>query len=233
MAGYSLGFGDHISGFFTAGDFFTITIRNLLSVYFFGLGLPFIVISIRNFRESAPESAKNIDLDDECGSDRLGKILEIFYINPSLFIDIFAIYNLIILILCLYFKVPPWYQLTFIFVFFAFSSRWWKIAVQLSLSNFITELLWCMLVFSISVFGLSLDQGFLDRHAPYKSLSYNRVSCDKFTVLTPIGSRFIAVTSDDKRHLIDDKCQVVFEFSPSYIASSEPLFATMYRIYKY
>jgi hypothetical protein len=212
MAGYSLGFGGNIGGLFSASDFFTITIQRLISTYVMSAGLPALILFVRH-RSGKPYISDEIAAEpDESRRDRLLKTAVLVRLTANVvFITNFIIWC-IILIAEIYADYWIEYYLFSTMTILALFPIWWKIAERLKFYGMPVEIAWCIFSFAVGVVGLGLNSGERDRRISYTELVQNRMHCATHVVLTPIGTRFLSVTPDGIRHIINDECKILFDF---------------------
>ncbi len=70
---------------------------------------------------------------------------------------------------------------------------------------------------------LGMDTGDLHRRLPFAKIKSDQMSCSGSVVLKPIGERFISVTADDRRHVIDAECKILFDLPQSKLIPGAPL----------
>jgi hypothetical protein len=224
MAGYSVGFGGNIGGLFSASDFFTITIQHLIATYVLSLGMPVIVILLRYRsgltyasdiarRENDPVKKAELIAISKWANRFLMWVLPLLGLNA------------VVLLVCqMWTGAMPLYNLVFAFFSLVLMPAWWKAADLLKLYGLPVELAWCCCAFVVGVVGLGMDSGDRDRRMPYILLSDARMHCGDHAILSPIGDRFISVTPNNRRHLINDDCKVQFDFMPTAIIPQQSLY---------
>ena len=224
MAGYSTGFGGNIGGMFSASDFFTITIQHLVATYVLGLGMPVAVILLRH-RSGRTYAVDLIAMEDDpakradlVATRRWVLRLTTWVVPPLVLIP------LIILVCQIWTGAMRDYYFALNFSLLALLPVWWKIANRLQLYGLPVELAWCALAFAVGVLGLGMNSGDRDRRFPYNAVSDVRMHCGKHAILSPIGDRFISVTPDNRRHIVNDECKVQFDFVPTSIIRLVPLY---------
>jgi hypothetical protein len=225
IAGYSTAFGSNIGGLFSASDFFTITIQHLIMTYIVGLGMPLLVILARH-RSGKTYAADLIAKEDDpikkaaMAENNRKTVKFIQWVLPL------ASLLPIALLLCqIWTGAMREYYLVLNFVLMALLPTLWNTASRLGFFGVRVEFAWVGLAFAVGVYGLGLNSGDRDRRLPFSAFADSHMQCKKHFILRPIGSRFISVTSDDRRHLVDDKCEVKFTFPRSDIIPLESLFA--------
>ena len=116
------------------------------------------------------------------------------------------------------------YYLTLNMLVLALAPTWWDIANRLNFYGLPAELAWCGAVFIVGVLGLGLNSGEMDRRLPYSSLVDGHMVCRNQIVVSSIGKRFISVTPDNRRHLINEECKTQFDFSMSPVVPDKSLY---------
>ncbi len=224
MAGYSAGFGGNIGGMFSAADFFTITIQHLVTTYVLSLGMPIAIILLRH-RSGRAYAADLIAKEDDPVAKAAMVATRQWVINFTTWaLPAFALFFLTIFISQIWFGAIRDYHFMLTLIVLALLPTWWKTATRLNLYGLPVEMAWCAFAFSVGVIGLGMNAGDRDRRLPYNVLSDARMSCGTHVILRPIGDRFISVTPDNRRHLINDECKVQFGFVPTPIVPQLSLF---------
>jgi hypothetical protein len=212
LAGYSTGFGGQVGNLFLPSDFFTITIQSLVPLYAFGLGLPAFVLLLRQVYLNGV--AENVVLTEQDEVKMKKSIAEkanweklmnvIVALSTCVYIihfisEIYIGSNLDILLLIT--------LLTNVFIPF-----WWRTANKLNLSEWREKIIFICTYFCITVFAIGADNGERDRRAEYSSFLGSRMTCGNHIVLAPVGSKFLSVTPNGQRHIIDESCKPLFDF---------------------
>lgn len=214
IAGYSFAFGGNIGGMFAASDIFTATIQHLIKLYFWGLAFPFIIILARHRLERyikaqrAKEGAKN----QQDMAVKREPLWPIWALAP------FALGILFLQIWTGSYR--DYYTLSLVFLM-GLLPLFWKAEWLFALPRIPAEFAWCMMVFAVGVFSQGMQTGDRDRRAPYATFLDQRMRCDDHLILNPVGPRFLSVTPDNRRHLIDDQCVVKFNFYPTPVVPSQ------------
>lgn len=217
MAGYSIGFGGNIGGMFSASDFFTITIQHLITTYVLTLGMPLVVIFMRH------RSGRTYAVDLIAREDDPLKKAELIATRhwvvgfTTWTLPVLALLALVMLACQFWTGAARDYYFALNMCILALFPSWWKIANHLKFYGLSVELAWCALAFTVGVVGLGMNSGERDRRYSYNDLSEGRMRCGKHVILSPIGNRFISVTPDNRRHLVNDECKVQFDFVPTTI----------------
>lgn len=224
MAGYSAGFGGNIGGLFSASDFFTITIQHLVTTYVFSLGMPLAVILLRHRSGRAYAVDIIAQEDDPATKAKLIATRQWVIGFTTWALPVLALFLFTMLICQIWTGSVRNYNFLFTSIFLALMPAWWGAADRLKLYGLPVELAWCAAVFAIGVVGLGMDAGDRDRRLAYKVLFDTRMHCGHHVMLSPIGDRFISVTPDDRRHLINEDCKVIFDFVPTAIIPLRSLY---------
>jgi hypothetical protein len=219
ITGYSIGFGANIIGLFSVSDFFTITMQYLRELYLsslllFSISILFLFYkpNIKNISDENSAIQKNkkppVNLPKfmyiivillavivfilAAREIYLGlfqnKYVKFYGIFQQIFLQYFAIYTMYVVNSVNNLKNPKIFKMGLVFTIFS------------------------ILLHSFGAVGIGLEVGQRDRKMPFEWLKNDRMTCGSNVVLNPIGERFISVTSDNRRHIIDDKCQTVFDF---------------------
>jgi hypothetical protein len=212
MAGYSLGFGGNIGGLFSASDFFTITIQHLITTYTLSLMAPilFILSRHRTGRAYAIDLI-NAEKDEETRA-RLVSTRQFIVKLTSWVLPLFAILFVVMACLSIYADAHVEYYLTLNMLVLGFLPTWWNLMNRLKLGGLPVEIAWCAIAFAVGVVGLGLNIGQTDRRLPYTALTESRMRCSNQVILSPIGERFLSVTPDNRRHIINEDCKTQFDF---------------------
>lgn len=229
MAGYSLGFGGNIGALFSTSDFFTITIQRLISTYVMSAGLPAFILFVRH-RSGKPYISDEIAAEqDESRKRRLQNTANL--INLMLNVGFTAIFTLWIIIFIAQIYADYWidYYMFLTTTILALFPIWWKVARRLNFHGMPVEIAWLILSFAIGVVGLGLNSGERDRRFSYTELFQHRMHCATHVVLTPIGTRFLSVTPDGTRHIINDECKILFDFQKRPAFSKGTLYELVLR----
>ncbi|PTS81391.1 hypothetical protein DBR17_09765 [Sphingomonas sp. HMWF008] len=229
MAGYSLGFGGNIGGLFSASDFFTITIQRLISTYVMSAGLPAVILFLRH-RSGKPYISDEIAAEqDDLRKKRLENTAALMRIMVSVGFIVAFILWCIILFAEIYSDSWIEYYMFLTAATLAIFPFWWKAAERFKFYGMPVEIAWCIMSFAVGVVGLGLNAGERDRRFSYAELSQHRMHCATHVVLTPIGTRFLSVTPDGVRHIINDECKVLFDFQKRPIFSEGTLYELVMR----
>jgi hypothetical protein len=224
MSGYSAGFGDNIGGMFSASDFITITIQHLIKIYILSLGFPLAIISLR-YRSGFNNFANLIAQVDDTNTRTTLSSVHQRILQLTTGIIYLTVFVLLLILFCQAWTgaIRDYYGVMSVSVL-GLLPTWYNTAGRLKLHGLPVDLAWCSLVLAVSVVGLGLDSGEHDRRTPYASLSDSHMHCGKHIIVSPIGSRFISVTTNDQRHIIDENCKPQFDFAPTTPAPLLPLY---------
>jgi hypothetical protein len=94
----------------------------------------------------------------------------------------------------------------------SFSIPFWWICDRVKLYGFWAEVMWIVVCIVPAVISVGMDEGFRDRRDPMARLVKDTYHCQKQLVVSSIGDRFISVTRDNVRHVINDECEILFNF---------------------
>lgn len=212
MVGYGRTFGGDVIGLFNASDFLTITLRNLVSTYVFALGLPALLL-LRRHRSGNPYLADQIAAEPD--EVKRGKLIDHGRAMRRLFSIALPILGLVVVVpfiisalLDLYLS----YYLTVSYLAMVVSPLWWKFAASLRLYGIAAEVAWVGIAFVFGVISLGADQGQLDRRLPFTSFKADFMKCGHNVIIGTAGGKFISVTPDNRRHIIDGDCATKFTF---------------------
>ena len=225
IAGYSAGFGGNIGGMFAASDFFTITIQHLIVIYVLGLMFPTGFILLRH-RAGKAYIADEIEREEDLNrKERLISNRNFVVGLMDWFLPIFGLLMVTILVCQFWTGSRVEYYMTLNMILLAFTPTWWRVTAYFRFYGLPAEISWCVLVFIIGVLGVGLNAGDKDRRAPYSFLANGHMQCKEQVILNPIGNRFISVTADNRRHIVDDDCKVRFNFEPVPIFAEGSIYA--------
>lgn len=212
LAGYSWGFGDKIGTLFTASDFFTISLHYLVSMYIFGLGVHLVPLAYRHLSGTPYTVDKISRIQDEEQRQLSLKRLEV--IKTMITLSLVVLFTLVVtlLIINIVYDLNRSYYLTISVLTLTIVPLWWHVANKLLISGVGMELTLLGLTFAAGLVGLGMDAGFRDRRYSFDALQGSHFACGSDIVLTPVGNRFVSVSPDGSRQVINDKCEVIFKF---------------------
>lgn len=223
LSGYSFGFGDQIGGLFELTDFFGISIQHLAGMYLLGFGIPLLMITARHrsgfayaqdVREREPDSAKKATLERrDLSAKRVVTVVS----------SAMAMVGIVMITISQVFDTSRMYFIAMSLIATGISPLWWVVANSLRFHGLPAELTWIVASAIIGIIALGMDLGHIERRYSYEILSLNRYGCASMTILRPLGSRFLAVSPDGQRHIINEKCEVVFSFPAKPKLNTRPI----------
>lgn len=212
IAGYSAGFGGTIGGMFSASDFLTITLQHLVATYLFGLGIPIALVLLRHRAGYSYATDLIAKEEDPAAKERMinAHLLTVRFLTIA--VRGAAVVTIVGFICQFWTDSKRDYYLTANAVMLGLSPNFWYAASRLKFYGLPAEVVFCILIFAVGVFTLGMNVGDGDRRMPYDLLRPSRMYCGSHTILTPVGARFISATPDNRRHLIDEECNIQFDF---------------------
>lgn len=223
IAGYSLGFGGNIGGLYSPVDFFTVTLQHLIYIYVLSLAMPilFILFRHRSGRTYASdEIAAETDPEKKVAlAQTASRVVSFFdYALPM-----FLVLVLVSFSVSIYVDTYIQYYLTFNAIVLSLYPTFIRLAEWLNFRGLRVEVAWSLISFTAAVVGLGLDSGQIDRRLTYDALAKGAMRCQGHVILTPIGQRFLSVTRDNRRHVVDADCKARFEFEQRPLWRGGPL----------
>lgn len=223
MAGYSAGFGGGVGGLFSPSDFFTITIQYLILIYALSLGVPTLLTVARHrlgwasYQDIIEKETDQIRKEKLRSNGEFTKVVLVVSIWISL-----ALFGLIFALSIWVGAIRDHYVM---FMFFAVSLAplWWKVSNHFDIPMLPSELALNAVLFVVAVIGIGMDRGDRDRRLPFELVVSKTMQCNDHRILRPIGERFISVTPDNRRYIINDECETQFVFETVPIYSPKPL----------
>lgn len=212
LVGYSAGFGSEVASLFAVSDFFTISIDHLVRMYAIGIGLPLAFLVYRHRsgfayaadeiaaeedchkREKLIQSRRNIQCFITCSLMILSLISISTIILSSLY-DIYRIYSFPVLVLTAAMSIP-----------------YWRICEKIGFYGMRAEVAFISICFASALISMGMDEGFSDRRSSISQLEGSAYTCGKYRVVGAVGQRFIAASTDRNRHVINEECEVLFDF---------------------
>lgn len=223
IVGYAMGFGGSIGSLFSPSDFFTVTIQHLATVYVTGLGVPIAFNFFRNRSTVARAGTSNNAIPNDPPSELVKAIWRGISIGIDILLVFFGLLFFVILLAQIWTGWIRTYYLTFLAMWMGTLPFWSRYAVKRNIYGLKPQLYWIGATFAISVLGMSLTAGEVDRRASYSNLKTGRMLCKNHVILSSIGDRFITVTSDNNRHIVSDECEVFADLEKLPMAATGPL----------
>ncbi len=212
LFGYSWGFGGGAGTLFAVTDFFTVSLDHLIRTYALGLGVPLVFILVRHSR-GHPYAADVIAAEtDAVKREKLAAAHSTLKTIISWGLAISGLLILMALFFSIYFDLMRLYYLSVSAILLIFVVPFWKLCDALNIEGIHGEFAFVVLMFIAGVIGIGMDAGFRDRRGSMDFLDKDRYQCKDHMVLNTAGSRFITVTKDNMRHVINEECKILFSF---------------------
>lgn len=227
LAGYSWGFGGKVGTLFSVTDFFTVSLDRLIMIYLCGLGIPLGMIFYRH-RTGEPYASVAIAREtDETKKQELIRRRRSRIRALTVLMWFAGVTGLSAFILSIAYDLYRSYYALFSAMLFSMSILWWKLAEKAKLDGIGAEFAWTVTWFVVSLVGIGMDAGFRDRRMTFDYHKSAHYRCGTHIILTPAGDRFISVTPDNRRHVINEECKDLFEFASAPPPSSETIFSAI------
>lgn len=210
ISGYSLGFGGGIGSIFSISDIFSISLTDLIFVYIIGFIFPIISLSDHLTISEEEEAELRASRDYLAVSKKLiisGDMMRYLILSSMaafvvlLSTEFFLAFYLNELIPYVNIQVSSLFALPFILRVSgpSVSSRLKKRTLLVIAVGLVT-----------SALALGLAQGQKERRYPISSFS-NRITCNDMIILRSVTQKYIAISANGNRVIIDEKCELLFK----------------------
>jgi hypothetical protein len=198
LAGYSGAFGARVGSLFAISDIFATSLSDLFIIYVTAVLVPLIggmrIKHILTNMQDSEDTKSKIAKTADRAMLALGALMVL--------LEAFRMYR----------NEPVQYNLLIEGILLANIGAVFRFFEKVGLHGSEQGVAWLAVLLCAVAFGAGMSQGQLDRLAQYRTFVGRSYNCGKLIILRPASDKFIAVTPNNNRVLIDQTCKVEFFF---------------------